>query len=325
MDDKSENGKKSKRPSRLLSSFRRNVNVLSSEIRPFLPTASATASASASGTNVSSSLSAADHTTKAITSSNTGIGIGSSSDHHHHHHHHPVPANSNNSKKSNFEIYSVRDRRDATAKRAFKVQVPKKILYYTTTVFLILPLALFLWKELHFHPHHPATHQLVKSNLDRNSNNNHGHEVYPTWMEETFETTAAQPAVPSDTQDADDSSTEAATKEESSESPFADEILTAATALAELELFDSVEDDQNAKKKNETAVAAVAADDTEQSGLLSLGPKSGTAPVEHGGVAPVGAFADATDQKKNIHGVRDGDANKRRQLRQQEQQTRRVD
>ena len=45
--------------------------------------------------------------------------------------------------------FSVRDHSDASAKRGFRVQVPKRILCYTLVVFFILPLVLFLYVELH--------------------------------------------------------------------------------------------------------------------------------------------------------------------------------
>jgi hypothetical protein len=171
MDDSSESGKKNQqRPSRLLSSLRRNVNVFRSatgsgasqvlehETRPFLSGATST---STSGTHATG-----------------GGATGTSSDKHPHGH--ALPTHT----KSNFEIYSVRDRRDATAKRAFKVQIPKRMMYYTMMVFLVLPLALFLWKEMHLDNHHrdPATHDLVKSHLRAH------HDVYPTWMEEAVGT-----------------------------------------------------------------------------------------------------------------------------------------
>lgn len=48
----------------------------------------------------------------------------------------------------NFEI-SLRDKSDATAKRGFRVQVPKRMLSYVVLVFLVAPLSLFLWMEVH--------------------------------------------------------------------------------------------------------------------------------------------------------------------------------
>jgi hypothetical protein len=181
MDDSSESDKKNQRPSRILSSLRRNVNVFRS--------------ATGGGANQ-----VLEHETRPLTASMSGgahviggIGIGahthvhthttgnSSSDKHPHGH--ALPTHT----KSNFEIYALRDRRDATAKRAFKVQVPKRMLYYTILVFLVLPLALFLWKEMHLDNHDvhrdPTTHDLVKSNMRGT-----GHDVYPTWMEQAVDT-----------------------------------------------------------------------------------------------------------------------------------------
>lgn len=50
--------------------------------------------------------------------------------------------------KNNFE-FSVRDTTDATAKRGFRVQVPKRMLLYVLLVFFVLPLGLFLFVEVH--------------------------------------------------------------------------------------------------------------------------------------------------------------------------------
>lgn len=48
----------------------------------------------------------------------------------------------------NFEI-SLRDKSDATAKRGFWVQVPKRMLSYALLVFVVLPLVLFFYVEVH--------------------------------------------------------------------------------------------------------------------------------------------------------------------------------
>ena len=50
--------------------------------------------------------------------------------------------------KDTFE-FSMRDSSDATAKRGFRVQVPKRMLSYVLLVFFILPLLLFLYVEVH--------------------------------------------------------------------------------------------------------------------------------------------------------------------------------
>ena len=166
MDDSSESGKKNQqRPSRILSSLRRNVNVFRS---------------ATVGNGANQVL---EHETRPLTASmsggahGTGGIVGTSSGKHPHGH--ALPTHT----KSKFEVFSVRDRRDTTGKRAFKVEVPKRMLYYTILVFLVLPLALFLWKEMHLdnHSRDPATHDLVKANM-----RGHRHDVYPTWMEDTL-------------------------------------------------------------------------------------------------------------------------------------------
>jgi hypothetical protein len=70
--------------------------------------------------------------------------------------------------KNTFE-FSVRDTSDATAKRGFRVQVPKKILGYVMLVFFILPLILFLYVEVH------KAHQ--KRQVARSIERNHSFNV----------------------------------------------------------------------------------------------------------------------------------------------------
>jgi hypothetical protein len=52
--------------------------------------------------------------------------------------------------KGAFE-FSVRDHSDATAKRGFRVQVPKRMICYTVLVFFVLPIFLFVYVEMHKH------------------------------------------------------------------------------------------------------------------------------------------------------------------------------
>jgi hypothetical protein len=72
-------------------------------------------------------------------------------------------------RRENFEI-SVRDKSDATAKRGFRVQVPKRMLTYTVLIFIVAPLFLFGYMEVHnraHHHHHPQ-------------GDSKGHEHFPT-------------------------------------------------------------------------------------------------------------------------------------------------
>ena len=60
-------------------------------------------------------------------------------------------AGANNNNSNNMEIWSVRDRTDATAKRGFRVQVPKRLLAYVMLVFFVLPLLLSIrigWRRI---------------------------------------------------------------------------------------------------------------------------------------------------------------------------------
>jgi hypothetical protein len=57
-------------------------------------------------------------------------------------------------RRENFEIISVRDKSDATAKRGFKVQVPKRMLTYSALIFIVAPLFLFGYMEVHNTKHH---------------------------------------------------------------------------------------------------------------------------------------------------------------------------
>lgn len=60
----------------------------------------------------------------------------------------PNKSNKGKSSSENFE-FSVRDHSDATAKRGFRVQVPKRIMCYTMLVFVVIPVFLFVYVEMH--------------------------------------------------------------------------------------------------------------------------------------------------------------------------------
>jgi len=60
----------------------------------------------------------------------------------------PTPRAAGLASTKNFEI-SLRDKSDATAKRGFRVQVPKRMLSYAVLVFIVAPLALFMYMEVH--------------------------------------------------------------------------------------------------------------------------------------------------------------------------------
>jgi hypothetical protein len=47
--------------------------------------------------------------------------------------------------------FNVRDKKDVTAKRRFRVQVPTRMLKYVVLVFFVLPLVLFIYREMHLH------------------------------------------------------------------------------------------------------------------------------------------------------------------------------
>ena len=73
-----------------------------------------------------------------------------------HHPSSPPPSGNNNRTTTAFLIpsvlkFSVRDRKDATAKRRFRVEVPTRMLNYVVLVFFVLPLFLFLYREMHLH------------------------------------------------------------------------------------------------------------------------------------------------------------------------------
>lgn len=79
-----------------------------------------------------------------------------------------------------------RDPTDATAKRAFRVQMPTRILLTTLAVFLLLPVTVFLWKELVS----PSVSGVVvgdtKAHVRRSEPNR-----FPAWMEEHILTPVA--------------------------------------------------------------------------------------------------------------------------------------
>jgi hypothetical protein len=60
--------------------------------------------------------------------------------------------------------FNVRDKKDATAKRRFQVAIPTRMLNYVVLVFFVLPLFLFIYKEMHLgneeHAHFKAEHYI---------------------------------------------------------------------------------------------------------------------------------------------------------------------
>jgi hypothetical protein len=58
---------------------------------------------------------------------------------------------------SRFHI-DVRDKRDASAKRRFRVNLPKPILAILVLVFVVVPLLIFFYKEVHIHENHDEAH-----------------------------------------------------------------------------------------------------------------------------------------------------------------------
>lgn len=92
-------------------------------------------------------------------------------------------SNNSHSASSNhtIELYSVRDRHDSTGKRAFKVQMPRRLLYYTLGVFLVLPVFIFIWKEFHLHPAPHNDSVMVKESWT--AGRHVGHERFANWME----------------------------------------------------------------------------------------------------------------------------------------------
>jgi hypothetical protein len=61
--------------------------------------------------------------------------------------------------------FSVRDKKDAAAKRGFRVEFPTRMLNYVVLVFFVLPLFLFAYRELHIHDeeghaHYKAEHYI---------------------------------------------------------------------------------------------------------------------------------------------------------------------
>lgn len=48
-----------------------------------------------------------------------------------------------------FHKFDVRDRKDASAKRRFRVNLPKPMLVVLTVIFLIVPMLIFFYKEVH--------------------------------------------------------------------------------------------------------------------------------------------------------------------------------
>lgn len=59
-----------------------------------------------------------------------------------------TPRKSTGRAAENFEI-SLRDKSDATAKRGFRVSLPKRMLSWAVIVFVVAPLTLFVYMEVH--------------------------------------------------------------------------------------------------------------------------------------------------------------------------------
>lgn len=62
--------------------------------------------------------------------------------------------------------------------KAWHVDIPKRMMCYTLSIFLIFPLILFTWKETH--PHVEAVMEMAKS--DPSQSHKSHHEVYPNWF-----------------------------------------------------------------------------------------------------------------------------------------------
>lgn len=73
-------------------------------------------------------------------------------------------------KQAGKHIYNLRA--NMASKKGFHVQVPKRMLFYTTLVFLVLPLLLFFREEKHIHHKDGIAHHENKSH-DRDFNQNH--------------------------------------------------------------------------------------------------------------------------------------------------------
>ena len=56
------------------------------------------------------------------------------------------------------EKHAYNLRANLKSKKGFHVQIPKRMLFYTILIFLVLPLILFMYKENHIHDHDPAYH-----------------------------------------------------------------------------------------------------------------------------------------------------------------------
>eukprot|EP00977_Amphora_coffeiformis_P004880 scaffold1048_cov90-Amphora_coffeaeformis.AAC.13 len=81
--------------------------------------------------------------------------------HHHHHHHHSSTGKSKG--------------------KAWHVEIPKRMMFYTLAVFLLLPLTLFYWKETHLAASSSTTRKenaVVESKIAGQQQ----HDVYPNWF-----------------------------------------------------------------------------------------------------------------------------------------------
>jgi hypothetical protein len=85
--------------------------------------------------------------------------------------------------------YSVRDKSDASAKRRYNVNIPTRMITILVLVFMIAPLLIFFYKEVHIHdelnqPHFKPekfvnvdTHDVLSHLLDNKQNKNSTHSM----------------------------------------------------------------------------------------------------------------------------------------------------
>ena len=133
---------KKKQPS-LLGSLRRSLVVRSEEMRPILPTTESHVAPKATmgpAATRRESLVRSEEMRPILPTTQSHVA--------------PKGLAAAATRRENFEIISVRDKSDATAKRGFRVQVPKRMLTYSAFVFIVAPLFLFGYMEAHNRKHH---------------------------------------------------------------------------------------------------------------------------------------------------------------------------
>lgn len=86
-----------------------------------------------------------------------------------------------NKKRGGFR-HNLHHQQGSKGTDSIRVQIPIRMMLSTLSIFLILPLSMFAWKETHLHP--PEELQSIQQNPELRQKNTHSGGRFPTWMDE---------------------------------------------------------------------------------------------------------------------------------------------